>query len=90
MNENKLVKDRECIKCKHFFDCAGKPKGARCIKFEERKGKCIDCKHFKILYPPMGKYDNGQAKCEKHNLIVDYFSKQKLKRLTCIEEGSTT
>ena len=39
MNENKLVKDRECIKCKHFFDCAGKPKGARCIKFEERQGK---------------------------------------------------
>ena len=36
---DKLTKDRECIKCKHFFDCAGKPKGARCINFEERKGK---------------------------------------------------
>lgn len=51
-------------------------------------GKCINCEHFKVLYPPMGNYDNGQAKCEKHDLVVDYFSKQKLNRLTCVEEGS--
>lgn len=41
-----MTKDRECIKCKHFFDCAGKPKGARCIKFEERKEE----KHVNLLY----------------------------------------
>ena len=47
--------------------------------------KCNQCEHFKILFPPMGKYDNGQAKCEKYDLVVDFFSKQKLNRLTCIE-----
>lgn len=49
--------------------------------------KCNQCEHFKILYPPMGKYDSGQAKCEKHDLVVDFFSKQKLNQLTCIKEG---
>ena len=47
---------------------------------------CIECEYFKILYPPMGHYDSGMAKCEKHDLIVDYISKQKLKKLTCVEE----
>jgi len=48
--------------------------------------KCNDCEYFKVLYPPMGKYDSGQARCEKYKLVVDYFSKQKLKKLTCIED----
>ncbi len=34
---DKPVKDRECISCKHFFDCKGKPKGALCINYEKRK-----------------------------------------------------
>lgn len=49
--------------------------------------KCIQYEHFKILYPPMGKYDNGRAKCKKHDLVVDFFSKQKLNKLTCIEDS---
>lgn len=48
--------------------------------------KCSECEHFKILYPPMGMYDSGMAKCEKHDLVTDYFSKQKLNNLTCVEE----
>lgn len=33
-----LVKDRECLHCRRFFDCKGKPKGTRnCINYEERK-----------------------------------------------------
>lgn len=31
------MKDRECIKCERFFECAGKPEGANCIYFAERK-----------------------------------------------------
>lgn len=48
--------------------------------------KCMNCEHFKILYPPMEHYDSGMAKCNKHDLVVDYFSKQKLNKLTCIDE----
>lgn len=48
--------------------------------------KCSECKHFEIQYPPMGNYDSGMAKCKKHDLVVDYFSKQKLNKLTCVEE----
>lgn len=47
---------------------------------------CIECENFKILYPPMGLYDSGRARCEKYDLIVDYLSKQKLNRLTCVEQ----
>lgn len=36
-NKLKPGKDKECIKCKEFFDCAGKPrKWVPCVKF---KGK---------------------------------------------------
>lgn len=52
--------------------------------------KCKDCPHFKILYDPIGKapdiWDFGRAKCEKHDLIVDFASKRKLNRLECWEE----
>lgn len=50
--------------------------------------KCKDCEHFKLICPPMGKYDAGQVECKKHNLIADYVSTQKINNLTCIEEGS--
>ena len=36
--------------------------------------KCMDCENFKILYPPMGHYDSGMAKCNKHDLVVDFFA----------------
>lgn len=34
---SELVKDRSCIKCNKFFECKGKPRGALCVNFEERK-----------------------------------------------------
>ena len=30
-----LVHDRECLHCKKFFECKGKPRGAVCVNFEE-------------------------------------------------------
>ena len=39
----KLVKDKDCIKCKHFFECEGKPeiidkrKTNLCLSYEEGK-----------------------------------------------------
>jgi hypothetical protein len=53
--------------------------------------KCVDCPHFKILYAPIGKepdniWDFGRAKCEKHDLCVDFASKRKLNKLKCWEE----
>lgn len=34
------VFDRECAKCKHLFECQGKPKEVKnCINFEERNDK---------------------------------------------------
>lgn len=31
-------KDRECIHCERFFDCAGKPRGVKsCLNFKESK-----------------------------------------------------
>ena len=34
---SELIKDRECLHCKHFFECKGKPRGVSCVNFEERK-----------------------------------------------------
>ena len=50
--------------------------------------KCKDCEHFHIICQPMEHYEAGQAECRKYNLITDFFSTQKINRLTCIEEGS--
>jgi hypothetical protein len=36
--EEKLVKDRECIKCERFFKCKGKQRNVSCVNFEPRKG----------------------------------------------------
>jgi hypothetical protein len=45
---------------------------------------CIDCEYFKIIQHPLpDHYDAGLAECRKYNLIVDFFTKSKLKRLTC-------
>lgn len=32
-----LRKDRNCIGCKRFFDCKGKPHGNPCLNKEEEK-----------------------------------------------------
>lgn len=48
--------------------------------------KCIQCKYFKIICQPLGKYECGIARCEKHDLVVDWFSKQKLNKLVCKEK----
>lgn len=47
---------------------------------------CKDCPHFKIDYEPIRGFEFGRASCSKHNLVVDFMSRRKLKRLTCIEE----
>lgn len=31
------MRDRECIKCKKFFECEGKDSKKPCLFFEERK-----------------------------------------------------
>lgn len=30
------MKDKECISCKHFLMCQGKPTPAPCVNYEER------------------------------------------------------
>lgn len=51
--------------------------------------KCKDCEYFHIIDRPQiigGEcWDWGRVECQKYNLISDYFSKQKLNRLTCVE-----
>jgi hypothetical protein len=33
----KLLKDKECVKCEKFFDCKGKPKEVKqCLNYVER------------------------------------------------------
>lgn len=37
--EQELHKSMECVKCKHLFDCKGKPRDIdKCLNFEERGG----------------------------------------------------
>ena len=37
-NHRELKKDRECLHCKNFWDCEGKPRSTeRCINFNERE-----------------------------------------------------
>jgi hypothetical protein len=33
----KLIKDKECIHCRKFFECNGKPKNKPCVNLEEIK-----------------------------------------------------
>ena len=45
---SELIKDRECIECKHFLMCPGKPKGTeRCVKFEQHENKFLKDKENK-------------------------------------------
>lgn len=48
--------------------------------------KCKDCPHFHLGYKPMMPYETGVARCDKHNLIVEYADMHKINRLTCWEE----
>lgn len=32
-----LIHDKECLHCKKFFECKGKPRGTICVNYEERK-----------------------------------------------------
>lgn len=34
-----MMKDKECLHCKKFFECKGKEKPKPCLHFEERKKK---------------------------------------------------
>ena len=51
--------------------------------------KCWECEHFKINYEPLRSgpdiYDLGRASCKKYDLIVDFASHRKLKRLVCAD-----
>lgn len=50
--------------------------------------KCKDCEHFHIDYEPLpDHYDTGRASCKKHNLVTDFYSRRKLNKLECVEEG---
>ena len=35
-NEQKPIKDKECMHCKKFFDCKGKNSDSPCVNFVER------------------------------------------------------
>ena len=52
---------------------------------------CDKCEHFRILYEPIRTkgdlWDLGRARCEKHNLIVDFANHGKFKRLKCPDGG---
>lgn len=48
--------------------------------------KCTECKHFKIIYPPLFDYDSGLAKCRKHDLYVEWLKKRELHKMVCVEE----
>ena len=52
---------------------------------ESMKKQCITCKHFYIGDKP-DHWNEGHVYCRKHDLICEYISKQKLKKLVCIEE----
>ena len=51
-----------------------------------RMTKCKECKHFKIIYPPLLDYDSGLAKCRKHDLYVEWLKKRELNKMVCVEE----
>ena len=37
--DGKMKKTKECIKCEHFFECAGKDTDNPCLHFKERQEK---------------------------------------------------
>ena len=51
---------------------------------------CKECEHFKIVQYPLRSggvcWDNGIAKCEKHNLEADFLDMRGVNRLRCVEK----
>ena len=47
---------------------------------------CKDCEYFKILQEPIRGFDGGIARCEKHNLSVEFLNHSKFEWLSCVEE----
>lgn len=51
---------------------------------------CDKCKHFKVLYEPIRTegvlWDMGRAICEKHDLICDFSTHGKFKKLKCPDD----
>jgi len=51
--------------------------------------KCIECEHFKIQNEPLKSggaiWDEGRAACTKYNLVCEFLSHAKLKKLVCTE-----
>lgn len=39
MKEQQLIHDRECMKCKRYWNCKGKEKGTNCVYYEGRKDR---------------------------------------------------
>ena len=54
---------------------------------------CKECEHFKIVQYPLRSggvcWDNGIAKCEKHNLEADFLDMRGVNRLRCVEKEKT-
>jgi len=46
--------------------------------------KCIECEHFNIQCEYESEYNWGLAECKKYNLVTDFRSHSKLKKLTCV------
>ena len=54
------------------------------------KQKCIECPYFRIVQDPIrahggGYWDLGRARCYKLELVVDFMTRGKLKKLECVE-----
>ena len=51
---------------------------------------CNKCKYFRIQYEPLRTsgtlWDMGRAKCDKHDLILDFANHGKFKRLDACED----
>lgn len=52
--------------------------------------RCTECPHFRIMYRPLlsgGEcWDFGKAKCEKHELYLEFRRESQLKKLMCVDE----
>lgn len=53
------------------------------------KAKCKDCEHFHIIQGPLKieseVFDQGEAECLKHNLIVSFTYYGKLDKIECVD-----
>lgn len=50
----------------------------------ENPKKCTECEHFRIQCEYESEYNWGLAECTKYNLVTDFRSHSKLKKLTCV------